>query len=59
MAGIARGSTHLFRQGNTYYFRYSVPVDLRPAIGRRELRYIIPLPWKLKPRIRRARKQQE
>ncbi|MEG6550862.1 site-specific integrase [Desulfocurvibacter africanus] len=39
MTGISRGATHLYRQGNTYYFRYAVPADLRSTIGRRELRY--------------------
>ncbi|MFO7598108.1 MAG: site-specific integrase [Desulfocurvibacter africanus] len=39
MTGISRGATHLYRQGNTFYFRYAVPVDLRGFFGRRELRY--------------------
>lgn len=39
MTGISRGATHLYRQGNTYYFRYAVPADLRETLGRRELLY--------------------
>lgn len=38
MPKIARTPNHLYRRGTTYYFRHSVPHDLREPLGRSEIR---------------------
>ena len=38
MAFAIRSTTHLVMQGSTWYFRFMVPKDLQPRIGRTEIR---------------------
>ncbi len=38
MPQIARSANHLHLKGTIYYFRHSVPQDLRNSLGRSEIR---------------------
>jgi len=38
MPHITRSQNHLYLKGTTYYFRHSVPHDLRDSLGRSEIR---------------------
>lgn len=54
-ASVSRAPSHLFIKHQVYYFRMVVPLDLRPHLGRSELRYSLGTAYLVEARAKATR----
>ena len=50
MPQVSKSSSHLYLKGNIFYFRQSVPADLRPYVGQSEVRVSLRTGFRAKAR---------